>query len=423
MLKDWLSLQSSQWKGKEELAEIQSRKLREIVNHAYRKVPLYRKVYDAAGVNPSSVTNTASIRNLTILTKEHIRNTTLEERTAPGIDPSSCSHITTSGSTGEPITVLEEPRARSHRVALYMRRFWAYGIRPSHKVCNIVAGMNAGGLSSNAAGLLGNALRRKVLTLPLTTDLPDQVNLICNWKPDVIIGAPSHFRNLIRISEESGRRFALKVAMTTGEMLDPPTRKLIGDSLHAEVYDSYGTSEVGGVTWECPTHSGYHVNIESFVLECLRDGEPVAAGETGQLCITNLYRKATPMIRYLFDDMATLVDDDCQCGRGLPLMEGIQGRVVDYIKTTDGRQISPYAVMFMLESVPGLAQYKVIQRSDRSIQMLVRTLNNEIEPVLQSLRLISTQLFGNMLVDIKVVGKIEIPEARKYKVVESHVNG
>jgi phenylacetate-CoA ligase len=418
-----LSLQSTQWKSREELADIQSRKLREMVNCAYRKVPFYHELYDAAGADSTSVTNTASIRNLPILTKEHIRNTTLEERTASGIDPSSCSHITTSGSTGEPITVLEEPRARSHRVALYLRRFWAYGIRPSHKVCNIVAGMNAGGLSSDAAGLLGNALRRKVLTLPLTTDLSDQVKIICNWKPDVIIGSPSHFRNLIRLSEESGRRFALKVAMTTGEMLDPPTRKLIGDSLQAEVYDSYGTSEVGGVTWECPTHSGYHINIESFILECVRDGEPVTAGETGQLCISNLYRKATPMIRYLFDDMATLVDDDCHCGRGLPLMGGVQGRVVDYIKTTDGRQISPYTVMFMLESVPGLAQYKVTQRSDRSIEMLVRTVNSEIDPVLQPLRLVSTQLFGKMLVDIKVVGKIEIPEARKYKVVESHVTG
>jgi len=414
-----LRLQRSQWKRRDQLAEAQGRRLRELVNHAYRNVPFYHELFREAGVDPDSITGAASIRKLPILTKERVRSTPLKQRTAAGFDESCCMPRSTSGSTGIPITVLEEPRAKSHRAALHLRRLWAYGMRPTHTLCNAIPNVNAGGLTFGGAGLWGSVVRRKIKTLVLTGDLNEQIDLIFKWKPDVIIAAPSYFRDLASLIEEKGRRISFKVALPTGEMLDPPTRKLIGDTFHSEVYDFYGATELGGVAWECPTHNGYHINYESFVVECVRDGEPVAEGEPGDLCISNLYRKATPMIRYLIGDAATLVDDDCPCGRGLPLVKDIQGRVVDFIKTPDGGSISPYMIMFVLESVSGLAQYKVIQRSDYSIELLVRIVDCEVEPVLQSLRQHCKQLFGNMPHEIRIVGRIETSTAQKYRVVES----
>jgi len=255
----------------------------------------------------------------------------------------------------------------------------------------------------------------------LAADVRDSHRFISKWKPDLLVAPPSFFRALIRVCEERQQGLSFKVACTTGEMLDSSTRKLIGDRFQAEVFSSYGLSDAGSVAWECPTHSGYHINVDSLVTEFIRDGQPVAAGEAGELCVTNLYRKAAPVIRYLVGDIAIPLDADCSCGRGLPLLKDIQGRIVDFILTEDGRQISPFAVMYTLEGIPGVAQYKVIQESDHSIQVLVKSGEIKVEPVLQALREGCRALFGDMPLTIKLVDEIENARGRKFRLVESRL--
>jgi len=419
MLRDWAWLQRSQWLKKDQLAEIQARKLREMVSHAFQKVPFYQRLHNAAGVEPGYTTNTRSIGKLPIITRQHFADASLEERTAVDTNLSSCTPITTSSTTGTPITTLEELRELSYRAALWLRFLWAFGVRPSHKVCMSIPG--PGSLFFNSKGLWGFVMKRKLRPLSLAADMNDHVKFFSKWKPDVLVAPPSYFRALITSEEEAGQSLPLKIAVTMGEMLDSSTRKLIGDTLHTEVFDAYGLNEVGGVAWECPTHSGYHIEVDSLVVEFLRDGEPVTAGQSGELCVTSLYRKATPIIRYLVGDIATPLDDDCPCGRGLPLMKNIEGRVVDFILTKDGCYISPYTVMYVLEGVPGVAQYKVIQKGDYSIELLVKTSEMKGEPVIQVLQQRCRQLFGQMPVSIKLVDDIKNPKGHKFRAVESQL--
>jgi len=422
LARDWVWLQRSQWLRKDQLAEMQARKLREMVSHAYQKVPFYHRLYDAAGVDPSSITDTMSIHRLPIITKQHLQDIPLEERTAMGTDLSACIPSTTSGSTGMPIMVLRGPHALSYRTALWLRRFWAWGIRPSDKICVTNPGPGVSILHLYSKGLFGFFLKERIRSLSLAADMDDHVSLFSKWKPDVLEAPPSYFKALVTFCEERGLSVALRVAVTAGEVLDDSTRELISGSLHAEVFDAYGLDEVGGVAWECPTHSGYHINTDLLVVEFLRDRETVSAGEPGELCITNLYRKATPVIRYLVGDIATPLDDDCSCGRGLTLMKGIQGRIVDFILTKDGRYISPHAVMYVLARVSGVAKYKVIQKSDRSIELLVKTKERKVEPFLQVLRERCRQLFADTPVSIKLVDEIESSKGWKFRVIESRLN-
>ena len=422
LARDWVWLQRSQWLRKDQIAEMQARKLREMVSHAYQKVPFYHRLYDAAGVDPSSITDTMSIHRLPITTKQHFGDIPLEERTAMDTDLSACIPSITSGSTGMPITVLRDPRALSYQIALRLRRYWAWGIKPSDKICVTNPGPGVGILYLYSKGLLGFFLKRKIRSLSLAADMDDHVSLISKWRPDVLEAPPSYFKALITFCEEGEISIALKVAVAVGEVLDDSTRELISDSLHAEVFDGYGLAEVGGVAWECPTHSGCHINTDLLVVEFLRDEEAVTAGEPGELCITNLYRKATPVIRYLVGDIATPLDDDCPCGRGLTLMKGIQGRIVDFILTRDGRYISPHRVMYALERVPGVAKYKVIQKSDRSIELLVKSKEMKVEPFLQVLRERCRQLFADTPVSIKLVDEIESSKGWKSEVIESRLS-
>ena len=420
-VKYWAWLQRSQWLKREQIVEIQARRLREMVNHAYRKVPFYRRLYDSVGVDVSSIKNARSIDRLPAINRQLVRSIPLRERTAADTDLSVCLVRTTSGSTGAPITFLDDPDSASYRAALWLRRFWVFGVRPQHKACVVVPGSRRGSMFSSTKGLSGWLLKGRVRRLSLAEDTDDHIRLISAWKPDVLVAPPSYYRTLIEFSERAGQSLHLKIALANGEMLSSSTRKLISDRLHARVFSTYGVAEAGPIAWECPTHSGYHVNAESSIVEFLRDGEQVRAGESGEVCVTNLWRKPTPMLRYLVGDVATFLDADCPCGRGLPLIKNIQGRALDFILTRNGSHISPLRIMYVLENVPGVAQYKVIQKSDYSIELLVKMQEVAVEPLLQALEQRCRQLFGDLPISVKWVDRIDAPKGHKLRVVESQL--
>lgn len=410
---------------REQLKQIQNRRLKAIVSHAAHRVPFYSKLYELAGVDPDGIDSLSDLRKLPLITKQQFRDVSLIARTAIGTDVKLCLTRTTSGSTGIPITVHEEPSATARRIALWLRRFRAYGVGLGDRVCFVIPGDYNKSYFSAATGLAGFIMEMKFRTLSLAEGLHENAGLISKWKPTVIVGPASYHRALIRFFEEEKQDLSLRVAIAGGEMLDGLTRKLIGERYHTDrVFEIWGATEIGPIAWECPTHSGYHINAESLIVEFLRDGEPAAIGEPGELCVTNLYRKATPMIRYLLGDIATLVDDECPCGRGLPLMKEKLGRLVDYITTRNGTMISPYRVMQMLEEVPGVAQYKVIQDEDGSIEVLVMILKADgIQPdrVLQEIGQNCRQLFAGTPFVVRQVERIDAIGKGKSRVVESHL--
>jgi len=293
---------------------------------------------------------------------------------------------------------------------------------PGDRACVSIPGQAGSSLFSNSKGLWGGVLKRKVRELSPATDLKSNYQLISTWEPHLLAAPPSYFRTFIEFAEEQGQIPTVKTALTMGEMLDSSTRKLIHDKLQAEVFETYGLAETGGVAWECPTHSGLHINAESMVVEFLKGEEPVASGEPGEICVTHLSMRATPIIRYRVGDLATPLDDDCPCGRGLPLMKDIQGRLSDCILTEDGRHVSPYTVTLALDEVSGASRYKVTQRKDHSIELLLEPAKqSKTDSILQQLQLCCKQLFGDTPVTIAIVERIERPTGRKFKVVESEL--
>lgn len=402
--------------------------MRQIVTHAYSQVPFYNQLYKKNNVDPRDIINAPSINKFPIITKDEIVKTSLELRTSRSTDVNACITKTTSGSTGIPVTVLQDPNSAAYLDGLHVRRLLSYGAKPWHRLARIVTDPKAIGLSSSLTdkgGLWGSIRSKKIARISLATDIRGHIEFYSRWKPDIIVGPRSYFRGLIQGIEEFGGSLSLKLAITWGEVLEDSTRRLISESFGAEVFDGYGCTEVapvGGLAWECPSHYAYHINIDSVVLEFLRDGEAVPFGRPGTVCATSLFSTATPMIRYLLGDIATPLGDDCPCGRGLPLLKNIEGRTVDFIITPDGQYISPYTIMYTLQDVEGVMQYKVIQRKDYSIELQVKTLEEHSEPILQRLRQRCTLLFGEIPVTIRPVDGIDSPKGHKFRPVESHVS-
>ena len=197
------------------------------------------------------------------------------------------------------------------------------------------------------------------------------------------------------------------------------TRRDISDKFRAEVIEYYGLTEVGIVSWECSAHRGYHINAESVLVEFIDDEGQVAAGKDGRVCVTSLSRRATPIIRYFTGDVATRSDDECSCGRGLPLMKNIQGRIVDFLLTVDGRYLSPYVVISRVRGIDGVENFKLTQEDDLSVDVQFRTRSTEADTILRNLQNLCTELFGGVPADVVLVDEVEGERGPKFRPVES----
>ncbi len=402
------------------LLKLQNTRLRNIVDFAYQKVPFYRELYQNAGLKPGEITEVKAIWKLPTINREQLRASSLEKRTASGTDLSACRVHNSSGTTGTTLALLEDKYSFAFRDALNLRFLWAYGVRPLDRVVRTRGGAPSARLGDRR-GLWSYVRKKRSRELTYDTDLKEHLRLFAKWKPDVLLGHASYCHALAKFSELTGNTLNFRIVVTAGEILDDSTRSFISDRFGAEVYDHYGCEEVGGsIAWECPSHSGYHIDAETLLVEFLRRGE-VVQNEPGEVHVTSFTRVATPIIRYFNGDIATPIDDACPCGRGLPLIGGIQGRIVDFILTEDGQQVSPIAVINALQNVPGLDQFKVTQRRDFSIEILVAFNGENAKSVTSNVRSRCQTLFRELPFEIKLVDRIENSDAPKFRQVESHL--
>jgi phenylacetate-CoA ligase len=152
--------------------------------------------------------------------------------------------------------------------------------------------------------------------------------------------------------------------IATAMVLHDWQRRVIESVFGCPVTNRYGCEEVSLIACECERHDGLHVNADGVYVEILRDGLPVGPGEPGSVIVTDLRNRAMPILRYQVGDVAVWSDRRCDCGRGLPLLERLEGREADYVLTPAGELISGISLTdnFGLH-VPGLDQLQIIQET------------------------------------------------------------
>src|SRR5262249_37246383 len=131
-------------------------------------------------------------------------------------------------------------------------------------------------------------------------------------------------------------RLAAGAIISSAQTLPPETRALIQSPFGCKVFDKHRAPEFSGIPHECEAHPGYHVNAESYIVEIMRDGRPAKTGEVGEVLITDLNNRCVPLIRYQLGDLAVPTDSVCPCGRGLPRIERVIGRLQSVILGTNG---------------------------------------------------------------------------------------
>jgi phenylacetate-CoA ligase len=151
----------------------------------------------------------------------------------------------------------------------------------------------------------------------------------------------------------------LKAVITSSEKLTPAMRQVFYDVYRCKTYDSWSGVEACGLVSECE-HGSLHISPDIGIIELLDDsGKPVKPGETGEVVCTGLINFDQPLIRYRIGDKMQLGDRPCACGRSMPVIKEIMGRMEDTVVGKDGREIVRFHGIFI--DLPNLIEAQLIQ--------------------------------------------------------------
>jgi phenylacetate-CoA ligase len=276
--------------------------------------------------------------------------------------------ISTSGSTGEPFVFTIDRDYDQWRKAQYLRPYLRAGRRLGHKVLRLTAFPAFRRSLFSKVGLL------REWQFNCATPAAELHSQWCELAPDVLQGYPSALRTLAQFCLESGKPLepAPRIVFSDSELLMPDTRALLQKAFGTVVVDIFGTYETDNIAWQCARNDGYHVATDCVLLEIIRDGRPVEAGEQGEMVVTVLSNWTTPFIRYNLHDLGQFATQPCACGSPFPLLTRLVGRADDLIALDDGSSRTPMDVLGRLDRYSDLVhQYQLRQLGTRCFELLI----------------------------------------------------
>jgi phenylacetate-CoA ligase len=276
---------------------------------------------------------------------------------------------TTSGSTGEPFFTYLEKKQLEFRWAATLRSVEWTGYRFGDKQLRLWHKYLGMKWKESLREILDAKLTRRSFIPAYEMDekgLEQFMQRIREYKPYFMDGYAESFNFIARYLKRGAYDgFKPKAIMSSAQMLPEQSRKIIEEGFGCQVFDKYGAREFGGgLAYECDAHDGLHVVAECAIIEIIKDGKQVGPGEVGEVVITDLNNFSVPLIRYRVGDLAMPFDNGvpCKCGRGLPKIGQIQGRIQSTIIGTENQCVpgSFFARLFA-DFDYAISQFQVVQ--------------------------------------------------------------
>jgi len=360
---------------RDELTVLQVTRLQETLFHAYEHVPHYRVAFDAAGVHPRDFQALADLARFPFTTKDDLRDNYPFAMFAIPVDQVRRIHAS-SGTTGRPTVVGYSEKDLDTWADLMARSIRAAGGRPGMKV-HVAYGY---GLFTGGLGAHYGAERLGCTVIPVSGGMTArQVQLIRDFRPEIIMVTPTYLLTLIDELEKQGidpRSTSLCIAVLGAEPWTEQMRTEIEQRLDLDAVDIYGLSEVmgPGVAQECvETKDGLHIWEDHFYPEVIDPvtGEVLPDGERGELVFTSLTKEAMPVVRYRTGDLTRLLPGTAR--PAMRRMEKVTGRTDDLI-ILRGVNVFPTQIEELVLGTPALSPHfqLVLRRPERLDEMTVR---------------------------------------------------
>jgi phenylacetate-CoA ligase len=414
-------LDSSQWLSRESLEELQAMKLRRLVRHAYRHVPFYRERMREAGVTPDDIQGVSDLALLPLLTKQDVRENLYFDIMSDNHDKRDVLRITTSGSTGEPFVCFVDRSQLEFRWAATIRAMMWTGWRPGDRQVRLwhqTIGMSRSQVLRERADAW--FLRRSFIPAYEISDatLAAFVRAIERAHPTLMDGYAESFNVLARyVSEHGGLPVTPKGIISSAQQLPESTRQIIEEAFGCRVFDKYGSREFSGIAYECDAHTGHHVVGEGYIVEVLRGGKPCPPGEIGEVVITDINNACLPFIRYRIGDLTEVIDPAfrCPCGRGLPMIGSIQGRVQSVIVGADGQYVPGTFFAHLFKDFDhAIWQYQVVQEKRGSLTLRIVPAGRYSESAHEEIVSLLRRFLGaRTQVNVEIVGSIPLVRTGK----------
>lgn len=428
VLKHLQKLERTQWLSTDEIKKIQWIKLKSLLEYAYINVPYHHHVFKKLNITPKEIVFPEDFRKLPILDKEDIKNN-ITDITSSIYEKKDLIESSTGGSTGVNLRFFRDKKNVDRETATTIRNdSWAY-LEMGDKYAVLWGSPIDTSLQKNLKSKIHSKIFRWLFLS--SYDLSEETmykyaRKLIKYKPEVISAYPSPLYLFAKFLKENKiEDINLKSIISSAEVLYDYQRELSESVFQCKVFNRYGCREFSTIAQECSEHSGMHINAEHVYVECLKeDGEPAALGESGELIITDLDNYGMPFIRYRIGDVGVLSDRKCKCGRGLPMMETIEGRTFDIIVGANGRQLGgTFWTLLLRTAVDGIKQFQVVQESKNEIDIKI-VVDEVFKP--EYIDMLTSKIHEycgkDMNVNFKIVDKILPTKSGKFRFVISKVS-
>ncbi len=412
-------LQKSQWLSEDELRQRQWERIKIILNYAYGNCEYYHQKFNRLQLKPHEIYKQEDLRKIPLLLKKDIQNHE-DALTSKLYHKENLLPTKTGGSTGTSLKIYVDKQCMEMRNAAALR---------SDKWANWDLGDVRAAIWGNPPKAdtikkkIRSALYDRIVYLD-TMDLNEKsmtefIDVYRKYKPPIIFGHSHSIYIFARFLETEGiRDLKPKGIISTSMMLLDHERKFIERIFQCKVTNRYGCEEVGLIASECERHEGMHLNIDHLYIEFIKDdGSPAKPGEEGSIVVTDLINKGMPLIRYKVEDVGVPTDRRCSCGRGLPLLEKVTGRVADFLVKKDGSLVAGVSLIERtLTAIKGIEQMQIVQNAINEIILNVVNSNDYTNDSEHLLRAEFQNVFGkNTSIIIKYIDRIPQGHSGKYR--------
>jgi phenylacetate-CoA ligase len=418
-LRELKSLEKSQWETSETLKQQQWKKTIAILQYAYENCKYYKNTLDEHGIKIKNINNYKDYLTIPVLSKKQIQENTPDLISATyKIDQLIAAK--TGGSTGKALKIYFDEQCQQIRNAAAMRSDEWAGWSPGMKRAAIWGNPPLPDTWKKKIRMLLHDRFIFLDTMNLNPGSMDNFISQCEKHKSYIIFGHSHSIYIFAkyVLDGNIQNLRPRGIISTSMMLIPSERKVIEQAFGCKATDRYGCEEVGLIACECEEHKGMHLNIDHLFVEFIKeDGSPAGDGEEGVIVVTDLINNGMPLIRYKIEDVGIPTARECPCGRGLPLMEKVAGRVADFLVREDGSLVAGVSLVERtLTAIPGFEQMQIIQDEINSIKLNIVLNGNYKEKSKNMLIEELLTVFGkNVKIDISYVDNIPQERSGKYR--------
>lgn len=350
------SLERMEHASPEEIRSYQERRLRALVRLAAARSPFYRTWFADSGIDPRTVRTVEDLPRLPLLERHHLAERADDFRTYP-------RHLLwparSSGTTGSVVTAYRTPGSSLYELAA-LERHWSWFGLPRGARRAVLRGSDFAASQPGAVTLELPAARQLLISsFHLTPEnLPEILAALRRFRPEAIEAWPSSITLLAALLRDAGQRFPVRAIITSSEVISAGQHALLREVFDAPIADHYGQTERVAMAGTC--EAGHHHLFPDYgIVELL----PVEdSTQRWEIVGTPLHNWGFPLLRYRTgDEVTAAAPGPCGCGRTLPLLGTVDGRVEDAFTASDGRHVPlPHT---LVKTLTGLRETQVVQRA------------------------------------------------------------